>query len=72
MSRSEMRVGTIDSLTREEVQLELQRIRQNFERDVIDISPSAKAADEEDRKQSLEFLETSAGDDAETTTADAN
>mgnify|MGYP003649045508 FL=1 len=72
VSRSEMRVGTIDSLTREEVQLELQRIRSTFERDVIDISPSSEEADEADRGKSLEFLASSAGDDAETNTADAD
>ena len=72
VSRSEMRVGTIDSLTKAEVQLELTRIRESFTRDVIDISPSATEADEADRGKSLEFLETSAGDDAETNTADAN
>ena len=72
MSRSEMRVGTIDSLTKAEVQLELTRIRESFTRDVIDISPSATEADEADRGKSLEFLASSAGDDAETNTADAD
>ena len=72
VSRSEMRVGTIDSLTKAEVQLELTRIRDSFARDVIDISPSATEADEADRGKSLEFLASSAGDDAETNTADAN
>ena len=72
VSRSEMRVGTIDSLTREDVQLELQRIRSTFERDIIDISPSSAEADEEDRGKSLEFLASSAGDDPEGDTADAD
>ena len=38
VSKSEVRTGTIDQMSREDVERELERIRQNFE-PIIDITP---------------------------------
>lgn len=72
INRQELRVGTIDSLTREEVLRELRRIDDSFERSVIDISPEAEAADQADRKQSLAILEETSDEDPQAHRADAN
>jgi len=52
VNKSEVRTGAIESLSREQVEAELEKIRQGFEKSVIDITPteieeqSAESGDE--------------------------
>jgi hypothetical protein len=56
-SKSELRVGSIDSLSREEVEKELARIREGFGT-IIDVTPEEKeAAPEEHRSGTLEIVD---------------
>lgn len=62
-TKSEIRTGSIDSLTREEVEKELDRIRQGFG-EIIDVTPEKEeAAPEEHRGGPLEDPDHGAEDD---------
>ena len=56
-TKSELRVGSIDALSREEVEKELERIRQSFG-EIIDVTPEEKeAAPEEHRGGVVEAID---------------
>ena len=63
VNKSEVRTGAIESLSREQVEAELEKIRQGFEKSVIDITPteieeqSAESGTEEQGSGSVETLE---------------
>jgi len=64
-TKSEIRTGSIDSLTREEVEQELARIRQGFG-PIIDVTPEEETpATEEHRGGSLEIVDDGAEDNGE-------
>ena len=64
-TKSEIRTGAIDAMTREEVEKELERIRQGFG-EVIDITPEKAATEaEEHRGGALEVVDDGAEDDGE-------
>jgi len=64
-TKSEIRTGAIDAMTREEVEQELERIRQGFG-EVIDITPEKAATEaEEHRGGALEVVDDGAEDDGE-------
>ena len=64
-TKSEIRTGAIDAMTREEVEQELERIRQGFG-EIIDITPEKAATEaEEHRGGSLEVIDDGAEDDGE-------
>ena len=64
-SKSEIRTGSIDSLTREEVEKELERIRQGFG-PIIDITPEEEeAAPQEHRSGTVEDTDHGTEDDGE-------
>ena len=64
-SKSEIRTGSIDSLTREEVEKELERIRQGFG-PIIDITPEEEeAAPQEHRSGVVESVDDGPEDDGE-------
>ena len=64
-TKSEIRTGAIDAMTREEVEKELERIRQGFG-EVIDITPEKAATEaEEHRGGPLEVIDDGAEDDGE-------
>jgi hypothetical protein len=70
-NKSEIRTGSIDSLSREEVEKELERIRGGLG-EVIDITPEKEeAAPEEHRGRALEITDDGAGDDGEEGGTDA-
>ena len=62
-TKSEIRTGAIDAMTREEVEQELERIRQGFG-EIIDITPEKAATEaEEHRGGPLEGIDDGAEDD---------
>ena len=64
-TKSEIRTGAIDAMTREEVEKELERIRQGFG-EIIDITPEKAATEaEEHRGGPLEVIDDGAEDDGE-------
>jgi len=64
-SKSEIRTGSIDSLTREEVEKELERIRRGFG-EIIDITPEEEeAAPQEHRSGTVEDTDDGPEDDGE-------
>ena len=64
-SKSEIRTGSIDSLTREEVEKELERIRQGFG-PIIDITPEEEeTAPQEHRSGTVEDTDHGTEDDGE-------
>ena len=64
-TKSEIRTGAIDAMTREEVEKELERIRQGFG-EIIDITPEKAATEaEEHRGGALEVIDDGAEDDGE-------
>ena len=64
-TKSEIRTGAIDAMTREEVEQELERIRAGFG-EVIDITPEEETtASEEHRGGSLEVVDDGTKDDGE-------
>ena len=64
-TKSEIRTGAIDAMTREEVEQELERIRQGFG-EIIDITPEKAATEaEEHRGGPLEVIDDGSEDDGE-------
>ena len=62
VNKSEIRHGSIDSMSREEVEKELQAIRKAYGNDVIDVTPTEKNADSaplgiEDLSRSAEIID---------------
>ena len=53
VSKSEIRTGSIDQMSREEVEKELERIRSGYEK-IIDVTPEAVEIDEPDAESSPE------------------
>lgn len=69
VNKSEVRTGAIDSMSREDVERELERLRSNFEKSVIDITPdkiqesSAGGGDAEPGSGALEDFEGGVAED---------
>ena len=62
VNKSEIRHGSIDSMSREEVEKELQAIQKAYGNDVIDVTPTEKNADSaplgiEDLSRSAEIID---------------
>jgi len=69
-NKSEIRTGSIDSLSREEVEKELERIRRGFG-EIIDITPEKEETPaEEHRGGVVEAIDDGTGDDGEESGAD--
>ena len=69
-NKSEIRTGSIDALSREEVEKELERIRRGFG-EIIDITPEKEETPaEEHRGGVVEAIDDGTGDDGEESRAD--
>ena len=69
-NKSEIRTGSIDALSREEVEKELERIRRGFG-EIIDITPEKEeTTSEEHRGGVVEAVDDGTGDDGEESGAD--
>ena len=69
-NKSEIRTGSIDALSREEVEKELERIRRGFG-EIIDITPEKEETPaEEHRSGVVEAIDDGTGDDGEESGAD--
>ena len=71
-NKSEIRTGSIDALSREEVEKELERIRRGFG-EIIDITPEKEETPaEEHRGGVVEAIDDGTGDDGEESGADSS